>query len=164
MRIIEDVGGVWPPACVRHCEILNTSKRQSVSKDTSQKKIVGLSYAIDPVMNVTDTCHHKYIFYVSIKGWEYDTKQSNIEFPILKFNVSTQCDGFLNKTSVSEYYINGGHVECHAKKSERVLMASAFFVRQINNNRVPDWERILNFYRLMPMNTYDQAEFKRKTG
>ncbi len=144
------MGVPWPPQGWDHFKIIHATHGQSIHKDPKNARIVGLQYHIQPVPGAPKSAQRNdYSYALSIGGWEYTISDDSKEFPILSFYLKDKGAGErAADLFLSQLKVDSKLVAVTKPVVDRALMASLFFIRQIQNNRVPDWNRILKFYRL----------------
>ena len=145
------MGVPWPPRGWEHFKTINQTNGQSIHKDPQNARIAGLNFDIQPMPKASDNPDDLDYFYVlSICAWEYTISNESKEYPILSFQLQERRSSeHAASLLLSNLRIKYKSVEVTESIAERTLMAALFFIRQIQNDRVPDWDRILRFYRLV---------------
>jgi hypothetical protein len=141
------LGLSWPPKGWDKLSYISRSCAQAISKDPLSARVTGLSYNIEPC----PTSAGRYVYAFSIEGWEYNIYNESIEFPVLSFLLRERPDSKPSKS----YYISEIKTQARAlrlteRSAHRILMATAFFIKQIDSDQVPDFERILKLYKIHP--------------
>lgn len=141
---------VWPPVGWTQFSQVTSSSGRSVAKDIPKAKIFGLNYSIEsvPLFKMdTKLMRHD----ISIDGWEYSILNESIEYPVLSFSVYDRFDLQLPK----ECFVNDIRSYAtpipHTQRSvNRAISAAIFMIKQIENDCVPDVNRVLRTYKLHP--------------
>ena len=144
------MGVPWPPRGWDHFKTIYNTHGQSIHKDPQNARIAGLHYDIQPMPKASDDPDDVNYFYaLSIRAWEYSISNESKEYPVLSFQLQERRSAeYATSLSLSQLKVKCKSVKVTEPIADRTLMAALFFIRQIQNDRVPDWDRILKFYRL----------------
>ena len=141
------MGVPWPPRGWDHFKTIYQTHGQSIHKDPQNARIAGLHYDIQPMPKASDDPDDLNYFYaLSIRAWEYTISNESKEYPVLSFQLQERRSAeHATSLSLSQLKVKCQSVKVTEPIADRTLMAALFFIRQIQNDRVPDWERILRF-------------------
>jgi hypothetical protein len=130
------------------------SAGQAIAKDISRARIFGLQYRIEgmPIFK-NDMRLLRYDFH--IEGWEYSILNESTEYPVLSFSLMDRFDPALPRESFITDIRSYASVLPRTRYSAmRAIGAAMFFIRHINEGKVPDVNRALRSYKLHPNQAY----------
>lgn len=152
MDSFKALGVPWPPRGWEGFGATQRASGQAIVKNPSEAKITGIQYSINPVPRAgsrDEDC--SFLYAVEFVAWEYTIYNNSQEFPIISFVLKEQYAPNNNhRLSIDDVKIQAQNIKITDEIAERVMMASLYFIRQVENGNVPDWARILRFYRLAP--------------
>lgn len=151
MYLFNKQGVAWPPRGWGLFNSINKSCGQSVFKDPMSATVAGLTYTIEPNSIYTADGTLIVAYSISIDGWNYSILNESQEFPVLSFQLIEKDAGAKAWLPyISRLKILSRAVHLSESKAERVILTSLFLMKQIDAQNVPDYERILRFYRIHP--------------
>lgn len=152
MNSFKALGVPWPPRGWEGLSATQYASGQAIVKNPSEAKITGIQYRINPVPRANHCRENSsFLYAVEFVAWEYTIYNNSQEFPIISFILKEKCTPNKNHSlSIDDVKIQAQNIRMTDEIAERVMMASLYFIRQVENGRVPDWARILRFYRLAP--------------
>lgn len=141
---------IWPPVGWSQFSQVTSSSGRAVAKDIPKARIFGLNYSIESVplfkMDKKLMRHD-----IVIEGWEYSILNESIEYPVLSFSLFDRFDLQLAKecfvTDIRAYATPIFHTQ---RSVNRAVNAALFMIKQIDNDSVPDVNRVLRAYKLHP--------------
>lgn len=150
MGLFKSAHALWPPTGWNQFASIGSATGRAVAKDTGTARIFGLHYQIDsvPLFNGgTKFFRHDF----KIEGWEYSIPNDSSEYPVLSFSLLDRFDLELPRECfVMDIRSYGSFVPHTRRSAMRTVGAALFLVRQINQDQVPDLDRVLRIYRLHP--------------
>lgn len=160
-RHTDNIGGImgrfesmtsimWPPIGWSQFAQVTASSGRAVAKDIPKARIFGLHYSIESVplfkMDKKLMRHD-----ICIEGWEYSILNESVEYPVLSFSLYDRFDLQLAKecfiTDIRSYATPIPRVQQSVSRS---IAAALFLIRQIENDCVPDVNRVLRAHKLHP--------------
>lgn len=149
MYLFSNQGVPWPPIGWKHFSSIKKSCGQALNKDPKTATIVGLSYKIEANPVRLDSENLSYVYSVVVDGWAYSIQNDSQEYPIMSFNLLSRPEDAGQKLPyLSNLRIMGDVFSLNESKAHRAIMAALFFIKQIDREHAPDYERVLKLYRL----------------
>lgn len=126
-------------------------KGKSMTKDPNKGQVKGLCYKIDFVKPLIDSQKVSACFYISIKAWNYNIYNQWHEYPVLSFLIQDRINREENFTKyISDVKIMAHEFPVKIALVHRLLTATSFFIKRIDNGIVPDVEQILMLHKVHP--------------
>lgn len=151
---------LWPPPDDSFLRGLQRPFAQSIIKNIDRGSVSGMSYRIDGEHVYADN-KPRSIYFVQIDGWDYTIRNESVETPILSFAYlglglsHTPLDGAVQNVRVFGKTVRRGY-----RVPDKTLRVASYLMRQIAQGNVPDAQRVLSGYRLMPTHLLSPGFFQ----
>lgn len=140
----------WPPRGWKQLGNISKPLGQSLVKDIKSARIFGLSYHITSE-SIFDRHVRLNRYHVSIDGWEYSILNESTEYPVLSFTLADRTDLLKPREQfISDIRVGARTVPGGMASARRAVTAAIFLIRQIELGQVPDAQRVLRMYHLIP--------------
>ena len=141
---------VWPPKGWKEFSDITLLNNQTIFKDPHTSKLSGLCYSIEPIP-VFKKKSRTFIYNIAIESWEYSINNESSEFPVLSFLIGERyAIPQMTERIIENIKSFSRPIESTPLSSQRSLMAALFFIKQINNDYMPDIEKTLSLYKIHP--------------
>ncbi|MEM6811397.1 MAG: hypothetical protein AAF549_02910 [Pseudomonadota bacterium] len=143
-------GSDWPPKGWRELGIIKKLSEQAIFKDPYSAKVIGLSYKIEPAPVIKNNIRYN-LYNIQIDGWEYTINNESREFPVLSFLLAEkEGEGIVCDSMISKIKTHSRSVINTKNSGQRALNAALYFIEEINNGSVPDFDQVLKLYKIHP--------------
>lgn len=143
---------IWPPPDGSFMGGLQRPYAQSIVKNIDRGSVSGMSYRIDGESVYTDG-KPRSLYFIQIDSWDYTIRNDSVETPILSFAyiglglMHMPLDKAVQNIRVFDKPFRRGY-----RAPDKALRAAAYLMRQIAQGNVPDAQRVLGAYKLLPAN------------
>ncbi len=146
--------GFWPPRGWKQFGFIKKLSAQAIFKDPVLAVITGMNYKIETVPTYNNENSKRYVYRLSIKGWDYSIQNESREYNILSFDFQER----VNKLNSKKYYISNIKIKSRPIRltqhnAQRVCVAAIFLIKKIEAGQVADFKKILRLYKLYPSQT-----------
>ncbi len=138
---------------------------KSFTKDPTNAQVKGLCYKIDFIKPLVEKQKLSSLYFIQFKAWNYNIYNEWHEYPVLSYFIENRADQNAPlKRYIANLKIMSNHFPIKDNLIRRVLSATSFFIKQIDNDLVPDPEQILMLYKIHPTQRhfYEEKEKKKK--
>lgn len=141
---------LWPPPPNSIFGELRQPFAQSIVKHIDRGSVSGMSYRIDGERVYTDG-KPRSLYFVQIDSWDYTIRNDSVETPILSFAcLGAELSHMPLEKSVRNIRILGKAARLGYRLPDKTLRAASYLMRQIAQGHVPDAQRVLGSYKLLP--------------